>query len=79
MSDIKGPSVDPATFRVEGHCCAIRLPGLATLEGGGTLYELTPEARAQLVKDGVLPAGAAPAAADAGPVGPQGEEPARGC
>ena len=54
MTDIKGPSVDPEVFKVEGHCCAIRLPGLATLDGEGSLYNLTPEARAQLIKDGIL-------------------------
>lgn len=57
MTDIKGPAVDPDVFRVEGHCCAIRLPGLATLGRDGSLYQLTPEARAQLIRDGVLPAG----------------------
>lgn len=56
MVDVKGPAVDPDAFRVEGHCCAIRLPGMANLSGDGSLYRLTPEARAQLVREGVLPA-----------------------
>lgn len=60
MVDVKGPAVDPDAFRVEGHCCAIRLPGVSKLEEGGALYRLTPEAQAQLVRDGVLPAAAPP-------------------
>ena len=56
MSDIKGPAVDPEAFRVEGHCCGIRLPVLKTLSGEGIRWELTPEARAELVAKGVLPA-----------------------
>lgn len=55
MTESDGPAVDPDVFRVEGHCCAIRLPGMATLSGEGSLYKLTPDARAQLVRDGVLP------------------------
>lgn len=55
MSDVKGPAVDPDAFRVEGHCCAIRLPGMATLSSGGSLYQLTPEVRAYMVKEGILP------------------------
>lgn len=54
MTDIKGPAVDPESFRVEGHCCGIRLPVLKTLDGDGIRFELTPEARAELVAQGVL-------------------------
>lgn len=56
MAEPRGPAVDPEAFRVEGHCCAIRLPALSSLDGDGHLYRLTPEARAQLVREGVLPA-----------------------
>jgi hypothetical protein len=56
MSDIKGPAVDSAAFRVEGHCCGIRLPELQTLTEEGIPLQLTPEAKAQLVVEGVLPA-----------------------
>jgi hypothetical protein len=56
MSNIKGPAVDSEAFRVEGHCCGIRLPELQTLTEEGIPLRLTPEAKAQLVAEGVLPA-----------------------
>jgi hypothetical protein len=55
MNEIKGPAVDSEAFRVEGHCCGIRLPVLKTLTDQGIRFELTPEAKAQLVAEGVLP------------------------
>ena len=54
MTDIKGPTVDPEAFRVEGHCCGIRLPVLKELTGEGIRSELTPETKAELVKADVL-------------------------
>jgi hypothetical protein len=63
MADIKGPTVDIEAFRAEGHCCGIRLPTLNTLTETGIPLELTPEARAQLVAEGVLPAESEPAPA----------------
>lgn len=60
MSGIKGPAVDSEAFRVEGHCCGIRLPELQTLTEEGIPLQLTPEAKAQLVAEGVLPAEKAP-------------------
>lgn len=56
MADIKGPAVDIEAFRAEGHCCGIRLPVLNTLTESGIPLELTPEAKAQLIAEGVLPA-----------------------
>jgi hypothetical protein len=56
MTDIKGPTVDTEACRAEGHCCGIRLPALNTLTETGIPLELTPEAKAQLVAEGVLPA-----------------------
>ena len=56
MTDIKGPAIDPETFRVEGHCCGIRIPALQTLGDGGLQWELTAEAKAQLVDEGIMPA-----------------------
>jgi hypothetical protein len=56
MTDIKGPAIDPETFRVEGHCCGIRIPALQTLGDGGLQWELTAEARTQLINEGILPA-----------------------
>ena len=53
MSDIKGPAIDPEAFRVEGHCCGIRLPALKTLTGEGIQWEFTPEAKAELIAAGV--------------------------
>jgi hypothetical protein len=61
MADIKGPTVDSEAFRAEGHCCGIRLPALNTLTETGIPLELTPEARAQLVAEGVLPDASEPA------------------
>ncbi len=54
MTDIKGPAVDPEAFRVEGHCCGIRLPVLKELTGEGIRFELSPELTAELVATGVL-------------------------
>ena len=56
MSYIKGPAIDPEAFRVEGHCCGIRLPALQELTGEGLQWEFTPETKAELVAAGVLPA-----------------------
>ena len=56
MADIKGPTIDTEAFRAEGHCCGIRLPALNTLTETGIPLELTPEARAQLIAEGVMPA-----------------------
>jgi hypothetical protein len=56
MSYIKGPAIDPEAFRVEGHCCGIRLPALKELTGEGLQWEFTPETKAELVAAGVLPA-----------------------
>jgi hypothetical protein len=47
--------VDSDAFRVEGHCCGIRLPVLKTLTDQGIRFELTPEAKAQLLAEGILP------------------------
>ena len=55
MVDIKGPAVDPEAFRVEGHCCGIRLPVLQGLAGEGIQFEFSPETKAELVAAGVLP------------------------
>ena len=55
MSYIKGPAIDPEAFRVEGHCCGIRLPALKELTGDGIRWEFTPETKADLVAAGVLP------------------------
>ena len=54
MTDIKGPAVDPETFRVEGHCCGIRLPALKELTGEGLRFEFSPETKAELVAAGLL-------------------------
>ena len=56
MADINGPAVDTEAFRAEGHCCGIRLPVLNTLTESGIPLEITPEAKAQLIAEGVLPA-----------------------
>lgn len=35
MVDIQGLAVDPEAFRVEGHCCGIRIPALKALNDQG--------------------------------------------
>jgi hypothetical protein len=55
MTDIKGPAIDPETFRVEGHCCGIRIPALQTMDDVGLQWELTAEAKTQLVDEGIMP------------------------
>jgi len=52
MTGIKGPAIDPEAFRVEGHCCGIRLPALKDLTGEGLRFEFSPETRAELVAAG---------------------------
>ncbi len=54
MTDIKGPAIDPETFRVEGHCCGIRIPALADLTGEGLRFEISAELKAELVAAGIL-------------------------
>jgi len=56
MADIRGPAIDTDAFCVEGHCCGIRLPVLKTLTEEGIRWDLTAEARAELLAAGVLPA-----------------------
>lgn len=65
MTDVKGPAIDPETFQVVGHCCGIRIPAIQALTGEGLKWEFTPESKAELVADGVLPADEWP-----GPKGP---------
>jgi hypothetical protein len=43
-------------MRVEGHCCGILLPVLKELTGEGIQFELSPEAKAELVATGLLAA-----------------------
>jgi hypothetical protein len=54
MADIRGPAIDTDAFCVEGHCCGIRLPVLKTLTEEGIRWDLTAEARAELIAAGVL-------------------------
>jgi hypothetical protein len=56
MIDVKGPAVDPAAFRVEGHCCGILLPALKELTGEGIRFEFSAETKAELVAAGFLTA-----------------------
>ncbi len=54
MAEIKGPAVDPDAFRVEGHCCGIRLPVHKDLTGEGIRFEFSPETKAELVAAGMV-------------------------
>ena len=55
MSEIKGPSIATETFRVEGHCCGIRIPALMDLSSAGVQFEMSPEIRAELLEAGIRP------------------------
>lgn len=56
MKSIRGPAIDPEAFRVEGHCCGIRIPALNELTGEGLRFEISAELKAELVEAGVLAA-----------------------
>jgi hypothetical protein len=56
MSDIKGPAIASETFRVEGHCCGIRIPALMDQDSAGVQFEISREARAELLEAGIQPA-----------------------
>ena len=51
---VKGPAIPEESFRVEGHCCAIRLPGLMTPESSID-FTLSEAQRRQLEAEGLLP------------------------
>ena len=53
MSEIKGPAIATETFRVEGHCCGIRIPALMDPSSAGVRFEMSPEVRAELLKAGI--------------------------
>lgn len=55
MAEIKGPAIATETFRVEGHCCGIRIPALMDLGSAGVQFEMSPEIRAELVEAGIHP------------------------
>lgn len=55
MTDIKGPAIDSKAFRVEGHCCGIRIPALMDIGSEGVRFEMSPEIRAELLKAGLQP------------------------
>lgn len=56
MTEIRGPAVDLDAFRVEGHCCGIRIPALMDLTGEGLLFDISAEMKAELFAAGVLTA-----------------------
>lgn len=51
MSKIKGPAISEDTFKVSGHCCGVRFDHIDADQGFP--FELTPEARQQLEKQGM--------------------------
>jgi hypothetical protein len=53
MAEIKGPAIASETFRVEGHCCGIRIPALMDQSSAGVQFEMSPEIRAELLKAGI--------------------------
>ena len=55
MTEIKGPAIDSETFRVEGHCCGIRIPALMSPTGQGVQFEMSAAVRAELLEAGIQP------------------------
>jgi hypothetical protein len=53
MTEIKGPAIAADTFRIEGHCCGIRIPALMDLSSAGVRFEMSPEIRAELLEAGI--------------------------
>lgn len=53
MAEIKGPAIATETFRVEGHCCGIRIPALMDPDSAGVQFEMSPEIRAELLEAGI--------------------------
>jgi hypothetical protein len=53
MAEIKGPAIASETFRVEGHCCGIRIPALMDQSSAGVQFEMSPAIRAELLKAGI--------------------------
>jgi len=59
MTDFRGPAIDSKAFRVEGHCCGIRIPALMDRNSDGVRFEISPEVMAELLQAGIQP-GTAP-------------------
>ena len=53
MTEFRGPAIDPEAFRVEGHCCGIRIPALKDLTGEGVRFEVSPVLKAELAAAGI--------------------------
>jgi len=53
MTELKGPAISTEAFRVEGHCCGIRIPALMDLSSAGMQFEASPEIKAELRKAGI--------------------------
>jgi hypothetical protein len=49
----RGPAIDSESFRVEGHCCGIRIPALMDPDSAGVRFEVSPEVRAELLAAGI--------------------------
>lgn len=52
MSRIRGPAIDSEAFRVEGHCCGIRIPALKELDDEGLQFEIPDELKTELFESG---------------------------
>ena len=52
-SSRRGPAIDSESFRVEGHCCGIRIPALMDPDSAGVRFEVSPEVRAELLEAGI--------------------------
>ena len=53
MAEFRGPAIDPEAFRVEGHCCGIRIPAIKELNGEGVRFEVSPALKAELAAAGI--------------------------
>lgn len=55
MTDFRGPAIDSKAFRVEGHCCGIRIPALMDRNSDGVRFDISPEIMAELLQAGIQP------------------------
>ena len=53
LTEINGPAIAAEAFRVEGHCCGIRIPALMDPGSTGVQFEMSPAVRAELLKAGI--------------------------
>lgn len=56
MTDIKGPAIDAKAFRVEGHCCGIRIPALMDPDSAGVRFDARLAIETEALEAAIQPA-----------------------